>query len=356
MQRPQTHASGPSRAHHRLVDGRLQTIAIAAIVMVMCLIKYGLSFYPQWFRLLDGVQHWPAVQRAPLLAVGDRALLSNTTFVELAGALHLRSPHAYIGFSIILTVAALLIPFALRAKDRRFQCLYVMALLGGPLAAVLLKWVGDYDAGLVLLLAIATLARRTWICDCAWLLASYTHTAVAVPALVLWAVQSQYGGNSRAGSMRRCVHAGLAVLAGGVAIRLVTDLWGGSTDRFTLFRAIPFDGIVQCALHSLPILLVSALGTTWLLVLARTNRRARDTKVFLSLVVICVIVVPLIAVDETRILALCLVPVTLAWLTQVSARLTTQQVRLLWRHYGLLAALVPVAVVWMGTSYWPYWL
>ena len=71
---------------------------------------------------------------------------------------------------------------------------------------------------------------------------------------------------------------------------------------------------------------------------------------------ICVIVVPLIAVDETRILALCLVPVTLAWLTQVSARLTTQQVRLLWRHYGLLAALVPVAVVWMGTSYWPYWL
>jgi hypothetical protein len=84
--------------------------------------------------------------------------------------------------------------------------------------------------------------------------------------------------------------------------------------------------------------------------------RLRCTKKFLLLATISALTLPLIAVDETRIIALCTWPLTLAWLDDVSKELSFERISQMWKWLIAPAVLVPIGVVWMGSTYWPYWL
>ena len=333
---------------------------IAFSLPIALILKYGIGLHPAWFRFADAAAHWPNVGAQSLLAVGDRALLSNVFPAWIAGALHLSGEHSYVAFSIVTTVIALSLPVLLRIRDGfgSFTKLYILVCLGGSLAPVLLMWVGGYDALLVCCLTVGALMRNQYVSAAGWILAAFTHSAVALPAALLWI--GYIALNGRGWRVRKtwacAVITVAACLLGYAAIHLLTDSWGGSTDRFALFRQIPFDGILQCYANAFPAIVFSGLGITWILMLLPSLRRLTATRIFLALSLAVILVVPLVAVDETRITALIMVPLTLAWIERVSVGVPAPTVVRIWRWALVPALVVPVCVVWMGSSYWPYWL
>ena len=353
--------------HNRLSDvtrvlttARSEAIACAIALPLVLLVKYGFGLHPQSFRFSDAAAQWPDVAGPSLLAVGDRALLSNSAPSWIAGTLQLTSENAYISLSAVFTLFAISGPLLLRMNSRNasFTRLYFIVAAGGALAPVLLMWVGGYDALLVCGLVLGVLGSRRWISLIGWVLAAITHSSVAVPAALLFSVYLMWNSGTWRQSFERrraidaCVGAGLGYLA----IHWLTDLWGGSTDRFTLFKQIPFEAILSSYANSLPVLIVSGIGIAWFLSLFGSIRRLRCTQHFYLLAMFTIALIPLIAVDQTRIIALCLTPVTLAWIETLSAQLSAQEVKKVWTRMLVPAILAPIGVVWMGITYWPYWL
>ena len=286
--------------------------------------------------------------------------MSNVFPAWIAGALHLSGEHSYVAFSIVTTVIALSLPVLLRIREGlgNFTKLYVLVCLGGSLAPVLLMWVGGYDALLVCCLTVGGLARNRYVSAAGWMLAAFTHSAVALPAALLWVSYIALNGRKwRLHTTWVCaVVTGAACLVGYAAIHLLTDSWGGSTDRFALFRQIPVDDILQCYANAFPAIVFSGLGITWILVLLPSLRRLTATRIYFALALAVILVVPLVAVDETRITALIMVPLTLAWIDRVSVALPAPTVGRIWRWALAPALVVPICVAWMGSTYWPYWL
>jgi hypothetical protein len=123
-----------------------------------------------------------------------------------------------------------------------------------------------------------------------------------------------------------------------------------------MFRQIPFDDILQCYANAFPAIVFSGLGMTWILVFLPSLRRLTATRIFFALALAVILVVPLVAVDETRITALIMVPLTLAWIDRVSVALPAPTIDRIWRWALAPALVVPICVAWMGSTYWPYWL
>ena len=330
-------------------------LGLGVLLLAAVSIKYGMSLHPNWFRFLDAATQWPDASHS-LLAVGDRALLSNVATSWLAGALGATTEQSFIVFSAALTALALVLPILLAPTGvaLTFSKLYVLVAAGGSLAPVLLMWVGGYDALLVCALVIGAMSKIHWIAAAGWFVASFAHTSVAVPALVLWAAFTLLNTSREANKkpVQVIVLSSAAVALGGLAIKITTNIWGGSTDRFTLFRAIPFDAVLESYAQSWLLILLSGLGITWVLLLWKSIRVMRSTKIFFLLALSTIILTPLIAVDQTRITALILVPLMLSWIASVSTHIETERLNTIWRWMVIPALLIPIPVVWMGTAYW----
>ena len=244
------------------------TSTLAASALVVVTLKYGVSWHPEWARLHDAAANWPAMGDSALITAGDRALLSNISLAWIAGALQATSVRAYFALCWAAAVLALLLPFAMRRNNPTFARLAFVIIAGGSLAPVLLAWVGGYDAIVVIAAIVAALARRPWLAAAGWLLMGFSHSAVAVAGLLLWApvMWSGVGNTTRDRGTRLAVSAG-AVVIGWLSIRTVTDAWGGSTDRYALFSAIDPVALAASYLSAAPLVLFGALGVGWLLML-----------------------------------------------------------------------------------------
>ena len=343
-----------------LTTARTGALVGALALPLLLLIKYGYGLHPQYFRFADAAVQWPNVAGPSLLAVGDRALLSNSAPAWIAGALHLTSESAYIVLSAVITFLAISGPLLLRINFRNasFSRLYFIVAAGGALAPVLLMWVGGYDALLVCGLVLGVLAPRGWISLIGWMLAAVTHSSVAVPAAIIFSLFLIWNSGTwrKSPERRRAFNACVGVALGYLAIHWLTDLWGGSTDRFALFKLIPFDAILSSYAHSLPVLIISGLGIAWLLPLFGSIRGLKCSRHFYFLALLTIGLIPLIAVDQTRIIALCLAPVTLAWIEALAAELPLQEAKTVFTRMLAPAILAPIGVVWMGATYRPYWL
>jgi hypothetical protein len=340
----------------RLTPGWPTAVVWGGGALLIVTVKYGIGLHPNWFRFSDAVETWPDMAGS-LLAVGDRALLSNSAHSWIAGALGLPGGGWYIALSLAMTAVALTLPYLMRHKpdEETFRRLALLAVVGGALAPVLLMWVGGYDALLVIGLTVGALARTPVIGGVGWFVAAATHSAVAIPAA---AACIAFVSISRHVSLRRgvsCATAAVAGLAlGWLVMRVATDHWGGSTDRLALFHAIPYHLIIESYLAAWPAILFSGLAFVWVLLLSKPIRERTSTKIFGTFAIIIVLLTPMIAVDQTRITALLLVPLTLTWLDRLATEGLT--LRRIWRRSILPAVVLPVPVVWMGVSHWPYWL
>ena len=334
-------------------------LALAAAAIGLVTLKYGISWHPEWARLHDAAVNWPSMSESALITAGDRALLSNISLAWVAGALGATTIPAYFALCWAAVMIALLLPFAMRRDSAAFARLAFIIIAGGSLAPVLLAWVGGYDAIVVIAAVVAALARRPWLAAVGWLLMGFSHSAVAVAGLILWAPVMWAGSrdNERARAVR--LTSGVAaVVAGWLAIRMLTDSWGGSTDRYALFAAIDPAAIAASYLSAAPLVLFGALGVGWLLMVDRQLWALRSSRTMLVVTLLAAIVLPLVAVDQTRIVALALVAATMAWIDDCSTRADlapgTEGGRL-WPTWAVAAAIVPVPVVWMGAVLYPGW-
>jgi hypothetical protein len=322
-------------------------------------IKYGISLHPEWHRLLDAAIHWPTIADSTLITEGDASLLSNVTTALIAGELHATTVTAYLVLCWAAAVVAIVLPFAMRIHSASFARYAFIIIAGGALAPVLLAWVGGYDAVVAIAAIVGGLSRRKWLSSVGWLVLGFSHSAVAVAALLLWLplawVSEREADSER---LRRAVLATLSVALGWFAIRTLTDAWGGSTDRFALYRSIDPGAIVTSYLSAAPLVLFGAVGVGWLLFLDKRLWQLRSTRTMLVVAIVAAVALPLVAVDQTRILALALVAATMRWIDDASTHVdlgATSEDRRVWRTWALAAAIVPIPVVWMGSVLYPGW-
>lgn len=347
-------SAAPTRTRSPL----LAVLGLGTAAVVLVVLKYGIAWHPEWARLHDAAVHWPQIGDSALITAGDRSLLSNISLAYVAGLLRAVTVPAYFAVCSIAILIALALPFAMRWRSALFAQLAFVVVAGGALAPVLLAWNGGYDAAVVIAGVVAGLSRRTWLAGVGWLALGFSHAAVAGVGLLIWLPVMWVSGNA---SVRaRLSRAGVAlagVILGWLAIRTLTDAWGGSTDRLSLFRSISFGDIASSFANALPLVLFGTLGVAWLLLIDPRVRAARSSRAMLVMALVAALAVPLIAVDQTRIVVLVLVAAVMAWLDDLSRHplLESGIERGTWRAWIAAAAIVPVPVVWMGVVLYPGW-
>jgi len=321
-------------------------------VVVLGVLKYGIGLHPEWRRFHDAANAWPQVWTAPLMLEGDRALLSNVSGAWLAGALSLGSIRWYLVFQIGLALVALMLPFTfprVRAALSSSRLLFIF-IAGGPITALMLSWAAGYDAVLVIAATFAVLSRNQVIAFAGWLVLGLSHAAVALCMVLLWLpimwiAEAEQGRNLRI----RLAAVGLAgVAVGGLAMRYLTDMWGGSDDRLTLFRAIPYEVIWNAYWSALPLVVFSVLGIGWFVAFAPAVRKTKLGTVFIFEALAASVLLPLVALDQTRIAGIAMFASMLAFAVALPSVVGGREIQRLWRRLKWIAALVPVLVIWQG--------
>lgn len=359
--------SSPARWSAFLTDIRLrwpQSLTspgvLVGIVLMASLLKYGVGLHPEWTRLYSIAEAWPdPTQAAPIMET-DGSLLSNLTAPWLLGAVGARTPLAYLLGSLALILIAIALPLVMPAvrTSRNARRLAFVFVLGGAVPAVLLGWVGGYDAAIVIAMVVAVLARQRWLAAVGWFALAFSHAALGLLAFAFWVPMALATAprTSWREVARGIALAGASGLAGWLTIRWLTDGWGGSIDRWSLYRAIDPGDVWSAYLANLPLTVFSVLGIGWFVLLHPQVRSTLAARVLLGEAVVAALVVPLIAVDHTRIAALTLFSAVLAWVAGAAPSLPPRTVSTLWRVLAIPAVVLPVIVIWMGeplVDAWP---
>ena len=339
------------------------SLRLGLVALALALAKTGLGLFPEWRRFADATTSWPDFGASPMLTEADATLVSNSAGAWILAAFGFRGSVPYLAGSVILVCIAALLPFLMPvARDARLspalpRMLFVIV-AGGAVAPVLLSWIGSYDALVVIGATVAALSRDRWAGAAGWLIVGLAHSTVAVLALALWLPMAWFTRHDEPRWTRICrlALASGGVLVGWLIMRGIADAWGGSTDRWQLLLRLNRSDVVHAYVAGWPLVLFGALGVAWLLVLRREALSTRPGRVLLIEAVIAALVIPLIAVDETRITVLCLAATTFTWAASAAtARGADSVIETNWRIYGLAAAVIPVVVVWQGAVLYPGW-
>jgi hypothetical protein len=338
---------------------RSSVMALGGLAVGVGLVKYGVALHPEWARFYDVATHWPDVTSSTLIMEGDRSLLSNITAASLAGALGITRLKLYVGFQVLLALVAIALPFAMpamRSRPAQAKVLLVFV-VGGPIVPLLLSWIGGYDAIAVIGATIAVLSRSRVLMPIGWALLAFNHVSLAVAMLVFWLPMMWVLERWRP-TRERVFKAALAtasVLAGGLLIRVLTDAWGGSTDRLALFRSIGMDNLWNGFLGALPLTIFTVLGVGWFVLLSPQVRSTVPGRLLLIEGAVAALVLPMVAIDETRIAALALLPAVLAFTVRMDRFCTAEDLRQIWHRLWIVALVIPIPIVWEGALLYVGW-
>lgn len=335
------------------------TALLLTALLVASLVKYGVGLHPEWARLHSIAAAWPDPTGAAPIMETDRSLLSNLTTPWLLGALGTHTTTSYLIGSLALILIAIALPMLMPSirESRSARQLAFIFIVGGAVPAVLLSWVGGYDAAVVIALSVAVLARRTWLQAAGWFMVAFSHAALGFVAFAFW-IPMVWVTGSRDGVRARVRHlaiCGMAGFLGWLTIHTLTDAWGGSVDRWSLYRAIDPSAVWSAYLANLPLTVFSVLGVGWFVLLHPRVRSTRAAQVLIAEALVAALVVPLIAVDHTRIASLAVFSAVLAWLAAAAPSLPPRTVNKVWRVLALPAVFLPVVVIWMGAPLVDAW-
>jgi hypothetical protein len=136
---------------------------------------------------------------------------------------------------------------------------------------------------------------------------------------------------------------------------LVDHAWRAGSGDFTLLKFYGFSRYTSSALHFWPLIVVSALGAGWLLVVTPEAWALPSVRAFVALAALACVGVPLIALDETRITAGILWAPLLLTSTIIVRRLSVEDLHGVLRRISPAALLLVVVVVWDGSLVYPGW-
>ena len=334
-------------------------IVLLTVLVVASLVKYGVGLHPEWARLQSIAAAWPDPTSAAPIMETDRSLLSNLTAPWVLGALGAHTATSYLIGSLGLILVAIALPLLMPSirESRSARQLAFVFIVGGAVPAVLLSWVGGYDAAIVIAISIAVLARRTWLQAAGWFSVAFSHAALGFVAFAFWIpmLWATSQGDSRRSVLQRVTLSGTAGLFGWLTIRWLTDGWGGSVDRWSLYRAIAPSDVWSAYLANLPLTMFSVLGIGWFVLLHPRVRSTRAAQLLIAEALVAALVVPLIAIDHTRIASLAVFSAVLAWLAGAATSLPARTVDRVWRVLALPAVVLPVVVIWMGAPLVDAW-
>jgi hypothetical protein len=290
------------------------SFSLAAVLVVVALLKYGIGSFPQWVTLYDIGTNWMDPRAGAHLDARNDYLLSNSLAAVVGGVTGLvRSRESYGTVMLVLTFAAIIWPFAMpRVRQSRALALLVfVTLLGGPVLAVLMIWVGGYDPLTVIAASLIGLGRSRWVRVAGWALFGLNHYSMAAIAFAIFVVAWTAGSRMSTTRARVTEIAWYAagVIAGAGASLALIALWGGASTR-TSATAMPIrgEGFWSHYVTMLPWIALSTLGVGWLLFVHLGLRGDRRAWLALGSAAGAVLVVPFVGYDATRDVALALLP------------------------------------------------
>lgn len=275
-------------------------------------LKYGLAPHPLTWQFLELARSWSDPGAAAGIPSGTFILSSAWTAI-LAGALGLSSPGAYTTFSFTLTIAALLVAYAMPRvrRDTELPLLLTAVLAAGALPAVLLTWIGGYDALSVLALVVAVLSQRRVPSVAAWFVLGLNQLPLALVALFVWEVTRRAPEQTVRARIRDAGVSLSAVAAGGIVSWFAVRQWGGAISRLEWFQSFGWEALARLALSVWPYVLWSAWGVGWILLTVLWARGSTARRVTVVSVLMALLL-PLLLFDQTRIVSQALLPAAIA--------------------------------------------
>jgi hypothetical protein len=205
-------------------------------------------------------------------------------------------------------------------------------------------------------LGFAALCRNKYLAVLGWFIATLNHPSIGMLALIVWSLLVLW---NHLKSMRlgfyRIGLAGIAVALGGLLNGVLMDAWGGSTSRLDWFTEQTFDKYVQSFFASMPLLIFSALGVLWFVLLRPSVFRLGIVRILMVEAVVLSLVLPWITFDTSRTVAISLFAGVLYVVSLLPELLEENQLDSLWRHNSIVAAIVPAPVIWSGVIVYGGW-
>lgn len=304
------------------------------------MLKYGFSLFPDYSMQLTLAKSWqdPVVD-------GHVALSSPLSFL-IPGLLGLTSDAAFFAWSLVVAIAAIVAPLLIggRHVSTRSRLLIFVLVIGGPLSAVLVNWIGGYDAYIVLLICGAILTRHRWLALLCWGVLGLQHFEIALVSWVLTSVVRLARGKAQRSNLFEL----LAVGTGALALQGLLNALQVTSSRIDTLNYFGLPFLISRFSLNPWLIGFSALGVGWLLLVAPEIFRRKGVPSMIVISVASVFLIGPVVLDQTRVLALILLAPMLWLVSQVGVEMTSSTTVRVFRRYGVIAALMPVVVVWGG--------
>lgn len=301
---------------------------------------------------LEAARNWMDPASGPLASRPSQDyVIANALPSLLAGPLGLTNPYLngalWLALSMVVIALPMLMPSIRTFNARRL--LMGVIVVGGPLAVLMVHRVGGYDVALCAALIVAALARSPWIAAIGWSVAGFQHSSIAVMALAAYLACAFWV--SRSWREPRTWVPLAAVAAGAILNVGWSQAIGLTTDRWDVYRLYPVSLYVDGLIGGLPLSLYGVLGIAWIVLLDRRVRHSASSRAVLTIGILTAIVVPVTALDETRVPALVMMPALLWWVRTIDMHVPGPTADALPRKYAIPAIIVPVVMVIGGGPY-----
>jgi len=331
---------------------RLYSALLGLLVALIGVVKYGIDIWPGWPSMFAIAQNLADPHASPQLDGEQDYVLSSATSAVLLGAVPGINQFIFIAGSVVLAFVALILPFLApkiaRSKDKARILFIFMA--GGALLPLLVTWIGSYDPTTVIGLTLALGFRQRLISLAGWILTGFNHSALGVisllaAALIMWVSGADNPTEKRVNSILIGV---LGLCIGFLMNTSLLSYWGGATSRWELFRGYPLTFYINNTIAAMPILLFSALGVGWLVLLRPEWFKLPATKMLIALGVLLPIAFSLTALDQTRITAVALFAPILVFVSLSTDSLSSINLKRAWTALMAAAIIVPVPLFLVG--------
>ncbi len=328
----------------------------AVILIAAGLAKYGIGIFVSASYMVTLASNYSSRHLAKIIG-GEAAsyLLSSPVSAVVAGFFGFSTLRSYVSFHFALAIGSLIAPllFPSVRRDPDIRVLILILLVGGATLPVLFGWIGSYDPTSLTAAASLGLAASATASGAAMMVFAFNNAPEALLSLlVLSAVMVTHDART---ALRRVPILCASALFGYVGIRMLTSYWGGSTSRLTWFKTASFHQYLIDGVSNWPLILLASLGVGWFIFLQGELLRFPATKTLVICSLASAILIPLIALDESRITSSVIYHSMLyVARTHFPRLIQSQRVKILNRSlYPALFLLIPIA--WSGSILYSGW-
>lgn len=329
---------------------------LGALAALIAVVKYGVGTFPSWVYLYDIGRNWSDPSQAPLMTPPVDYLQSNFLLAWLAGALGFLSAATFFAFHLLFALVAIMVAFwmpVVRRQDSTTRLIFI-AVVGGPIAALMVMWANGYDALTVIGLVIGSLSRRPWGAFAGWFLAVLNHPIVGLLGLAAWAVVVILQPSAVARWWRLGVSAFAAGL-GWFVNEAIMRSWGGYTTRAEWRELTGVGDFWDLLWPSMPSVVFGAVGVAWLFFLHPMAVRQWWIRLVIVELIVGSILLSGVSLDATRIAALVLLAPVLTAVVHLAQVLGAEKTSDMWTWWAVAGVIVPIPLVFTGEVLYAGW-